>query len=114
MLQQDYFNEKLKRQGYLFLSDVYESLGFTTAMLGDEKARASRILGWIYDPTNKNRNCYVSFGLTQPGTRVPKPNVADQISRNEPSFWLNLNPDGDILSGEYGKEVFTKYAKGGY
>lgn len=111
MLQQDYLNEKLKRQGYLFLNDVYQLLGYTTAMLGEHKARASRILGWIYNPKDPKRNCYVSFGLTQPGTRVPLPKVAEQIQRNEPSFWLNLNPDGDILSGEYGKETFMKYAK---
>lgn len=111
MMQQDYLNEKLKRQGYLFLHDVYDALGYTTAMLGAQKARASRILGWIYDPSNPKRNCYVSFGLTQPGTRVALPQVAEQIARNEPSFWLNLNPDGDILSGEYGKETFMKYAK---
>lgn len=111
MLQQDYFNEKLKRQGYLFLHDIYKDLGYTTAMLGEKKARASRILGWIYDPTNPNRNCYISFGLTQPGTRVPLPKIAEQIERNEPSFWLNLNPDGDILSGEYGKETYMKFAK---
>lgn len=111
MMKQDYLNQKLKRQGYLFLHDVYDELGFTTAMLGAQKARASRILGWIYDPTNPKRNCYISFGLTQPGTRVALPKVAEQIQRNEPSFWLNLNPDGDILSGEYGKETFMKYAK---
>lgn len=111
MLSQDYLNEKLKRQGYLFLHDVYDELGYTTAMLGEQKARASRILGWIYDPTNPKRNCYISFGLTQPGTRVAKPNIAEQIQRNEPSFWLSLNPDGDILTGEYGKETFMKYAR---
>ena len=111
MMKQDYLNEKLKRQGYLFLHDVYDELGYTTAMLGPQKARASRILGWIYDPSNPNRNCYISFGLTQPGTRVALPKIAEQIERNEPSFWLNLNPDGDILSGEYGKETFMKYAR---
>lgn len=111
MMKQDYLNQKLKRQGYLFLHDVYDELGYTTAMLGEQKARASRILGWIYDPTNPNRNCYISFGLTQPGTRVALPKIAEQIQRNDPSFWLNLNPDGDILTGEYGKETFMKYAR---
>ncbi len=111
MMKQDYLNAKFKRKGYLFLHDVYDELGFTTSMLGEQKARASRILGWIYDPTNPKRNCYISFGLTQPGTRVPLPKVAEQIQRNEPSFWLNLNPDGDILTGEYGKETYMRYAK---
>lgn len=111
MMKQDYLNQKLKRQGYLFLHDVYDELGYTTAMLGQQKARASHILGWIYNPKDPKRNCYISFGLTQPGTRVALPKVAEQIQRNEPSFWLNLNPDGDILTGEYGKEMFMKYAK---
>lgn len=110
MLRQAYFNELLHRRGYLFLWDVYKDLGFTTAMLGEKRARASRILGWIYNPEDKSRNCYISFGLTQPNTTIPLPRVAAQIEANEPRFLLTLNPDGDILSGEYGKETFMKYA----
>lgn len=111
MMQQTYLTEKLRRRGYLFLHEVYDTLGCTTAQLGAKKARASRILGWIYDPSNPNRNCYVSFGLTQPGTLIPLPAVAEQIQRNEPAFFLTLNPDGDILSGEHGKETYMKFAK---
>jgi len=111
MMQQTYLTEKLRRRGYLFLHEVYDTLGCTTAQLGAKKARASRILGWIYDPSNPNRNCYVSFGLTQPGTLIPLPEVAEQIQRNEPAFFLTLNPDGDILSGENGKETYMKFAK---
>lgn len=111
MERQDYLNAKLQRQGYLFLEDVYETLGYTTAMLGERKARASRILGWIYNPEDPNRDCYISFGITHPGTRTPLPEIQKQIDSNEAGFWLSLNPDGDILSGEHGHEVFTKYAK---
>lgn len=114
MFKQAYLNEKLQRQGYLFLWDVYQELGYTTAMLGPEKARASRILGWIYNPVDPKRNSYISFGITEPGTMKALPEIAEQIQKNETAFWLNLNPDGDILSGEYGKEVYSKYAKEGY
>lgn len=110
MQQQAFLTEKLRRRGYLFLYEVYDVLGCTVAQLGHKKARASRILGWIYDPSNPNRNCYVSFGLTQPGTMIPLPKVAEQISHNQPTFMLTLNPDGDILSGENGKETYMKFA----
>ena len=40
--------------------------------------------------------------------------VRSSIIRNDPAFWLDLNIDGDILSGEYGKEVFANYAKEGH
>lgn len=110
MNQQAFLTEKLRRRGYLFLSEVYDLLGCTTHQLGAKKARASRILGWIYDPTNPNRNCYVSFGLTKPGTTIPLPEIEEQIQRNEAAFFLTLNPDGDILSGENGKETYMKFA----
>ena len=111
MNKQDFLNDKLMRKGYMFLNEVYEELGYTTAMLGYKKARASHILGWIYDPKDTTRNSYISFGLTQPGTRVPLPRVAEQIQNNFPSFALSFNVDGDILTGEYGKETFMRHAK---
>ncbi len=107
---QSYYNQKLKTFGYVWLYDIYSALGFTTESIGAEKMRAAHILGWCYDPSDPNRNSFISFGLTQPGTECPTRRVAAQIEANEPSFWLELNPDGDILSGEHGKEIFTKYA----
>lgn len=114
MTAQTFLTDKLKRQGYLFLSDVWDYLGFTTAMIGPAKMRASHILGWIYDPTNPERDNEIRFGLTQKNSLIPLPEIAAQISRNESAFWLSMNVDGDILSGEYGKETFAKYAKEGH
>lgn len=113
MCQQAWLNEKLRRQGYLFLCDVYDALGFDVGILGPKKARASHILGWIYDVTDPTRDNYVSFGLTHPGTDIALPNVAKQIEMNEPNFWLNINVDDDILSGKDGKKMYMDYAKGG-
>lgn len=108
---QAWLNERFRRQGYLFLSDVYEALGFSTAYLGERRAQASRVLGWIYDPKDDSRDNYVSFGITQPGTDVALPVVAKQIDENEPNFFLNFNVDGDILTGNNGKKTFMKYAR---
>lgn len=114
MLQQAYFNDRLRRQGYLFLSDVYSHLGFDVNYLGTKRAEASRVLGWIYDPLDKTRDNYVSFGLTQPGTNIALPKVAAQIEKNGCGFWLSFNVDGDIFSGKNGQKKYTDYAREGY
>ncbi len=54
--QQDWANEKLKSQGYLFLNDVYEALGI-------QKTKAGHVVGWIYDPKDEKRDNYVDFGI---------------------------------------------------
>ena len=111
MLAQDYFNNRLKRKGYVTLWEVYSYLGFTTKMLGPRKATAARYLGWVYDEHDPNRNNYVSFGLTYPGTRQALPKTNEQISLNEPSFWLSFNVDGDILTDKNNPNYFANFAK---
>ena len=51
-VQQQYANDRLHSQGYLFLSDVYRSLGF-------KETKASRVVGWV----KGNGDDYVDFGL---------------------------------------------------
>lgn len=114
MCQQRVLNLKLINQGYLFLSDVYDTLGFTAEILGPEKARASHILGWMYDPFDTSKNSFVDFGLCEPGTMQPNKKVKEAIVANEPVFWLSMNVDGDILTGENGKRIFTETTKRGY
>lgn len=114
MTQQSYLNRKLQAQGFLFLSDVYDALGFDASMLGADKVRASHILGWIYDLKDPTRDNYVSFGLTNPNN-ITKPSVQEQLESNEPSFWLEFNCDGDILNlnKDPNKKTFSNYAKDG-
>ncbi len=114
MTQQSYLNRKLQAQGFLFLSDVYDALGFDASMLGADKIRASHILGWIYDLKDQSRDNYVSFGLTNPND-ITKTNVQKQLESNEPSFWLEFNCDGDILNlnKDPNKKTFSNYAKEG-
>ena len=45
------------------LHEVYEDVGIDISSLGDNKAQASRVLGWIYDPEDTSRDSYISFGL---------------------------------------------------
>lgn len=114
MAQQAYLNHKLQSQGFLFLSDVYDALGFDANMLGVDKIRASHILGWIYDPKDFSRDNYVSFGLTDKHGLTKDP-ISAQIRSNEPDFWLEFNCDGDILnlSKDPNKKTFSQYAKEG-
>lgn len=114
MAQQAYLNHKFQAQGFLFLSDVYDALGFDAGMLGVDKVRASHILGWIYDPKDPNNDNYISFGLTDKNG-LTKAAVAAQIRSNEPDFWLEFNCDGDILnlSKDPAKKTFSQYAKEG-
>lgn len=54
--QERYANDLLISKGYLFLNDVYDTLGL-------ERTKAGQVVGWIYDPENGEGDNYVSFGL---------------------------------------------------
>lgn len=84
--QQRFANEKLKAQGYLFLNDVYESLGI-------RKTQAGQCVGWIYDDKNPVGDNYVDFGIYD---------IHDEQKRlfvngYERSILLDFNVDGNIL-----------------
>ena len=87
--QQQFANQKLRAQGYLFLSEVYEMLGFP-------ETSDSRIYGWLYDPNNEvsdlDGDNIVDFGIY-------KLLNSDQAKRDfingyEPCIWLDFNVDG--------------------
>ena len=82
--QQNYANDRLKANGYLFLNDVYESLGF-------EKTKAGQIVGWVYDPEHPNGDNYIDFGMM---------NLCRSRYDSEeyyPTILLDFNVDGNIL-----------------
>lgn len=82
--QQNYANDRLKANGYLFLNDVYESLGF-------EKTKAGQIVGWVYDPENPNGDNYIDFGMMN--LYHPRSDSDDY----RPTILLDFNVDGNIL-----------------
>lgn len=83
--QQNWANERLKTEGYLFLNDVYK-------MLGIPVTQAGQAVGWIYDKECPNGDNYVDFGIYD---------LYDEQKRNfvngyEKSIWLDFNVDGPI------------------
>lgn len=87
-IQQNWANEKLKAQGYLFLNDVYEALGI-------QKTKAGQVVGWTYkkDGNNEHGDNYVDFGIFN----IHKPSNRDFVNGYEKSIWLDFNVDGNIL-----------------
>lgn len=83
--QQQYANDKLKAQGYLFLNDVYDQLGIP-------RSKAGQIVGWIYDPENPQGDNYVDFGIYD----VTKSNARDFVNGYERTILLDFNVDGNI------------------
>lgn len=84
--QQDFANDKLRLQGYLFLNDVYEMLGFP-------KTKAGQIVGWVYDIKRPNGDNYVDFGIYD----INKEANRNFINGYEKAIWLDFNVDGPIL-----------------
>lgn len=84
--QQSWANDKLRIQGYLFLSDIYDALGF-------ERTPQSQITGWVMDP--ESGDMQIDFGIYN--TDIEK--VRDFINGFEKSIILDFNVDGVILDG---------------
>lgn len=82
-VQQEWANERLTSQGYLFLSDVYVALGF-------KETQASRVVGWI--KSNDSGDGYIDFGLFS-----GNPHLGIQFVNGETqSIVLDFNVDGEV------------------
>lgn len=79
--QQEFANDKLKAQGYLFLNDVYE-------MLAIPKTKAGQMVGWIYNEDHPVGDNFVDFGIYDSSRFV---------NGLERSIVLDFNVDGVIL-----------------
>ena len=80
-------NDLLIANGYVFLNDVYDTLGFP-------KTQAGQVVGWKYkpnDPKHKGAN-FVDFGMFD--TRYES--RRDFVNGYERSIILDFNVDGDI------------------
>lgn len=86
---QNYMNERLQREGFIFLNDVYAALGFP-------KTRGGQLVGWIYDlknPKHKGDN-FIDFGLYDPNNEQGH----KFVNGYERSAWLDFNVDGIIYN----------------
>lgn len=79
--QEEFANQKLRAQGYLFLSDVYKALGF-------RDDRASHCVGWTFDEDSPLGDNYVDFGFRE--------NLSF-MEGYEKTVILDFNVDGPIL-----------------
>lgn len=79
---QDWCNEKLKRNGYLFLNEVYDSLGIP-------RTRRGQLVGWVYKHEDGTMG-YVDFGLYKKHNRK-------FTNGHEIDALLDFNVDGSIL-----------------
>ena len=87
--QQAHANDILKSRGHLFLNEVYD-------MLGIPRTAAGSVVGWVYDPNNKDHNGdnFVDFGIyNQDNERVRA-----FVNGQEKVILLEFNPDGPITS----------------
>ena len=82
--QQTWANERLNAEGYLFLNDVFESLGMA-------RTKAGQIVGWVKD--NDRGDGYIDFGLFRGDIHSAR----RFINGDEASCWLDFNVDGNIL-----------------
>ena len=73
---QHYCNDLLKLKGKVYLSDVYEKLGFPVD-------QASRMVGWRYFEDNTSGDNYIDFGLFD-------------LEISDDSIVLDFNVDGII------------------
>lgn len=85
--QERWANDKLRAQGYLFLNDVYESLGF-------DKTAAGQVVGWTYEKGNPHSEGYVDFGIFD-DAYIHK--NSGFINGYEKSIILNFNHEANIL-----------------
>lgn len=81
--QQDFANELLEANGYLFLNEVYD-------MLGVPRSKAGQVVGWVYD---KNVIAKVDFGIYT----INREENQQFVNGLEKNVLLDFNVDGNIL-----------------
>ena len=84
LMEQNYFNERIRTRGYIFLNEVYERLGF-------RPTKAGSIVGWVYQNADYEG---IDFGILTAHTQK----AAEFLEGTEPSIILDFNVQGDILS----------------
>lgn len=90
---QNWANDKLRSQGYLFLNEVYKALGI-------RPTRDGHVVGWVYDENNRTGDNFVDFGIyDQYNTKA-----RDFVNGYEKVILLDFNVDGVI----YGRDDIWK------
>lgn len=86
-------NKRLRTQGHLFLNEVLGMIGTHGGIT--MKTPEGQIVGWIYDPNDKNKQSHVDFGITN---YVEGNDALNSfIDGVERSVMLRFNCDGPII-----------------
>lgn len=80
---QQYFNDRLRLRGHVFLNEVLESLDIP-------KVPSGQLVGWLY---NKDGDNFVDFGIF---SDPMKPRVAAFFNGSEDGVILDFNVDGPV------------------
>lgn len=86
LMEQNFFNERIKTRGYIFLNEVYERLGFRPTKVGS-------VVGWVYRPEDPDYEG-IDFGIFSANTAKAEEFLAGE----EPSIILDFNVQGDVLT----------------
>lgn len=81
-IQEQFCNDKLRVQGFLFENDARELLGL-------KKTEGGQRCGWVYDPNGPTHQ--ISFGIDDYTANHGK-NIMDD------GIWIDFNVDGDIMN----------------
>jgi hypothetical protein len=79
-------NDLLRLQGYLFLNQVYDMLGF-------ESTGTGQIVGWVKNPEDGKGDGFVSFGIWDNGVYKGM----QWLNGDADSIMLDFNVDGPII-----------------
>lgn len=87
--QQQFANDRLRAYGRLFLNDVYKELGIETTPAG-------QVVGWIYDPENKDHigDDYIDFGILEVHREADDERTGEK--KFERTILLDFNVDGNV------------------
>lgn len=78
-------NSKLRTDGYLYVNDVYDILGF-------QRTKEGAYHGWVYDEAHPVGDNFVDFGIYD----VYKENSRDFVNGHEKYILLDFNVDGVV------------------
>jgi hypothetical protein len=85
-MQQRYANDRLNANGYLFLNDVYKSLGMPLTTAG-------QVVGWVKGGNGKTAgDGYVDFGCFN----LDSQEILDIMRGDEGTIWIDPNVDGEV------------------
>ncbi len=82
-------NDKLRRRGYLFLSEVLDLLGLPYNPAG-------QFVGWIDEAYEGSVHGIVEFGIDYAYLEAELDQAQLEGRNPEPSIWLDFNVDGEI------------------